>query len=79
MLEFTKLDNNIYIYIMKKNCWLIYLYEEEEHTNIFKVMKFNTIKDVLGMNNQTISNFFHGLIKPRGVLKYCVLYQSIPL
>ena len=54
MLEFTKLDNNI----------------------------FNTIKDVsyvLGMNSQTISNFFHGLIKPRGVLKYCVLYQSIPL
>lgn len=67
---------------MKKNCWLIYLYEEEAHTNIFKVMKFNTIKDVsyvLGMNSQTISNFFHGLIKPRGVLKYCVLYQSIPL
>ena len=67
---------------MKRNYWYLYLFEEEGHTNIFKVMKFNTIKDVgyvLDIEPQLISNFFHGLIKPRGILKYCVLYQSIPL
>ena len=67
---------------MKKNLWFVYLFEEVEHTNIFKIMKFNTIKDVsyvLDIPAQTISNYFHGLIKPRGVLNYCILYQSIPL
>lgn len=67
---------------MKKNLWYVYLFEELSHTNIFKIMKFDTIKDVsyvMGVPAQTISNYFHGLIRPRGVLKYCVLYQSIPL
>ena len=67
---------------MKKNLWYVYLFEEITHTNIFKIMKFDTIKDVsyvMGVPAQTISNYFHGLIHPRGVLKYCVLYQSIPL
>jgi hypothetical protein len=67
---------------MKKNYWCVYLFEEIEHKNIFKIMKFDTIKEVsfvLNIPPQTISNYFHGLIKPRGILNYCVLYQSIPL
>tara|TARA_R100000149_G_C5818374_1_gene98703 strand:- start:47 stop:250 length:204 start_codon:yes stop_codon:yes gene_type:complete len=67
---------------MKKNTWLVHLYEETDKINLLKVMDFETIKDisyVLGVPSQTISNYFHGLIKPRGVLNYCIIYQSIPL
>jgi predicted transcriptional regulator len=67
---------------MKKNSWLVHLYEDTTKTNLLKVMEFQTIKDisyVLGIPSQTISNYFHGLIKPRGILTYCIVYQSIPL
>ena len=68
--------------IMKKNFWYLYLFETEEKEEIFKIMKFNTINDmseVLQVKPNILSNYFHGLIKPRGVLKYCMIYQSIPL
>ena len=45
-------------------------------------MEFRSVKDisyVLDVEPQVISNFFHGLIKPRGILKNCVLYQSARL
>ena len=67
---------------MKKNTWLVHLYEETDKINLLKIMDFETIKDisyVLGVPSQTISNYFHGLIKPRGILNYCIIYQSIPL
>ena len=67
---------------MKKNFWYLYLFETEEKEEIFKIMKFNTINEmseVLQVKPNILSNYFHGLIKPRGVLKYCVIYQSIPL
>ena len=67
---------------MKKNFWYLYLFEDEEKTEIFKIMKFNTISDmsdVVDIKPNILSNYFHGLIKPRGVLKYCMIYQSIPL
>ena len=67
---------------MKKNSWLVHLYEDTSKTNLLKVMEFQTIKDisyVLGIPSQTISNYFHGLVKPRGILNYCIVYQSIPL
>ena len=31
---------------MKKNYWYLYLFEDEEKTEIFKVMKFNTISEM---------------------------------
>jgi hypothetical protein len=67
---------------MKKNFWYLYLFEDEEKTEIFKIMKFNTISemsDVVDIKPNVLSNYFHGLIKPRGILKYCMIYQSIPL
>tara|TARA_R100000231_G_scaffold93737_1_gene70361 strand:+ start:85 stop:288 length:204 start_codon:yes stop_codon:yes gene_type:complete len=67
---------------MKKNSWILHLYKDIEHTDLIKIMEFDTIKDcsdVLRIETQIISNYFHGLIKPRGVLKYCILYQSVPL
>tara|TARA_R110000782_G_scaffold202521_1_gene291047 strand:- start:524 stop:727 length:204 start_codon:yes stop_codon:yes gene_type:complete len=67
---------------MKQNCWYLYLFETEDKIEIFKIMKFNTISEmseVLNIKPAVLSNYFHGLIKPRGVLKYCNIYQSIPL
>ena len=65
---------------MKKNNWVLYLFQEEENNEIFKIMEFKTIKEisfVLDMEPQIISNWFHGLINPRGILKRCSLFQSI--
>ena len=67
---------------MKKSSWLVHLYTDKEKTDLFKIMEFSTIKEcseVLNIPAQTISNFFHGLINARGILEYCILYQSIPL
>jgi len=70
---------------MKKNCWYVYFFDKpitEDKKEIIKTMKFNTINemsDVLGLKPAVLSNYFHGLIKPRGVLNYCNIYQSIPL
>tara|TARA_R100000654_G_scaffold19498_1_gene39825 strand:+ start:254 stop:457 length:204 start_codon:yes stop_codon:yes gene_type:complete len=67
---------------MKKNNWILYLFENDEKKELFKIMEFKTIKDVafvLGVDPSIISNWFHGLINPRGILKNCVLHQSIVL
>ena len=67
---------------MKKNSWILHLYKDKEHTDLVKIMEFDTIKSisyVLGIDSKIISNYFHGLIKARDILEYCVLYQSIPL
>lgn len=64
---------------MKNNKWVLYLFEDKLKKDLFKIMEFRTIKDlsyVLDMEQQTISNWFHGLINPRGILNYCVLYQT---
>jgi hypothetical protein len=67
---------------MKKSNWVLWLFEDEDKSDLFKIMEFKTIKDigyVLGLEPQLISNWFHGLINPRGILKNCVLYQSLSL
>ena len=67
---------------MKKNNWILYLFENDEKRELLKIMEFKTIKDVsffLDVDAPIISNWFHGLINPRGILKNCVLHQSIVL
>ena len=67
---------------MKNTIWILYLFTDNTRKEIFKIMEFKSIKDVgyvLNIEPQVISNFFHGLIKPRGILNNCVLYQSIKL
>ncbi len=64
---------------MKKSSWIIYLFEEPEKINILKIMEFRSvieISEVFDVPAQTISNCFHGLIKPRGILKNLVIFQS---
>ena len=65
---------------MKKNNWILYLFENNEKKELLKIMEFKTIKEisfVLDMDSSTISNWFNGLIHPRGILKNCVLHQSV--
>ena len=70
---------------MKKNHWYVYFFDKEitdDKKEIVKSIKFNTINEmseVMGIKPAVLSNYFHGLIKARGVLKYCIIYQSIPL
>ena len=67
---------------MKRSGWVLYLFEDEEKRELFKIMEFKTIKElsyVVSIEPQTISNWFHGLINARGILKKCVLHQTIPV
>ena len=67
---------------MKRSGWVLYLYEDHNKKEILKIMEFKTIKDlsyVVKMEPSIISNWFHGLINPRGILKNCVLVQSVPV
>jgi len=54
------------------------MFQDLDRTDLIKIMDFHTVKDiayVLGMKPQEISNYYHQLIKERGPLKYCYLYQ----
>ena len=67
---------------MKRSGWVLYLYEDIEKRDLFKIMEFRTIKElsyVIDTEPSVISNWFHGLINPRGILKNCVLVQSVPI
>lgn len=58
--------------------WLLFLFQDKEKTELHKIYEFRTIKEIayiLDMKQQDISNFFHGLIKERDNLRYCVIYQ----
>lgn len=50
---------------MKKNNWILYLFETDEKKDIVKIMEFKTMRDVsfvLNMDASVISNWYHGLI-----------------
>jgi|TARA_R110002153_G_scaffold29256_4_gene89910 citrate lyase synthetase len=64
---------------MNKNIrWLLFIHTDLEKQQLFKVLDFQSIKEIgyiLDMKPQIISNYYHNLIKERGVLKYCIIYQ----
>ena len=31
---------------MKKSSWVVYLFEDEKHTQIFKIMEFRCVNDI---------------------------------
>ena len=67
---------------MKNSGWVVYLFSNEEKKELIKIMEFKTIKhasEVLGIPSQTISNYHHGLIRPRGILKKIMLFQSLAM
>ena len=64
---------------MKKNFWYVYLFEGKDKKDILNTYKSITGQVVMGLKSSVLSNYFHGLIKPRDILEYCMIYQSIPL
>lgn len=62
------------------NIWVLNLYIDEEKTKLFKVLEFNTLKDIAYCCNKElfeISNFYHNIKKPSGLFKYIYIYKSI--
>ena len=62
---------------MKRSAWVLYLFEDKDKDEIFKIMEFKTIKEL--SYPSIISNWYHGLINARGILKSCTLVQSVPV
>ena len=59
--------------------WFVILFTNTDKKEVFKILELNTIKQVsylIGETPQTISNYYHNLIKARGNLRYCDLLQS---
>jgi len=60
--------------------WYCILFTNPEKTEIFKVLKCNTISEMayyLDVDSQIIRNYYHGQIKDRGVLKYYKITQNL--
>lgn len=59
--------------------WYLILFNNEQKTEIFKVITCNTIKEIaylLDMKPSRVSNFYHKLIKSKGALKYIGITQN---
>ena len=59
--------------------WYLYVFNDIEKTDLLKIIKFNKIKElayVVNLPTTVVSNYFHNLIYPRGLLKYCYIYQT---
>jgi|TARA_Y100000114_G_C11729836_1_gene312940 hypothetical protein len=59
--------------------WVLILFDGKDKKNIVKVWSLDTIKDIgyiLDMNPRDISNYYHKLIRSRGNLDYCEIYQT---
>ena len=59
--------------------WVLIIFTDMNRKTIWKIFVFDTIKDLsytLGINPQIVSNYYHRLIKERGILQYCNIYQT---
>ena len=67
----------------KKNLiWYLTLFTNETKSEVFKVIKCNTVKEMayyIDMPTQVISNYYHKQIKARGVLKFCNITQNVKM
>lgn len=62
--------------------WYCVLFTTEEKSEIFKVLKCQTINEMsyyLDMPPQTLRNYYHNNIRARGVLKYCNITQNLKI
>ena len=58
--------------MVKRSGWVLYIFDDDNKKEIFKIMEFSTMRQlsyVLDVSPTIISNWYHGLINPRGVLK----------
>ena len=59
--------------------WHLMVFDDPGRTNPIKVMSFDTVNEVaqvVGLPANTVYNFFHRLIQPRGALKYVSLFKD---
>tara|TARA_R110002110_G_scaffold296713_4_gene510908 strand:- start:296 stop:481 length:186 start_codon:yes stop_codon:yes gene_type:complete len=59
--------------------WSVVFYSNENKSEVVKVLDFTTIKELsycIETPTPTISNYYHKLIKPRGILKNIDIYKS---
>jgi hypothetical protein len=59
--------------------WHLMVFADPSHKSPVKVLTFQSIKEVayvIGMPPQSVSNFFHHLIKPRGSLQFVALFKD---
>ena len=59
--------------------WVCEIFSNLDKEQLLKVYEFPTMSEVayvLGMPASVISNYYHKLIHPRGVLRYINIYQK---
>ena len=59
--------------------WHLMVFDDPGRTNPIKVMSFDTVNEVaqvVGLPTNTVYNFFHRLIQPRGSLRYVALFKD---
>ena len=59
--------------------WIVILFLDLEKKDIYKVFELKSVKEIsylLQIEPQVISNFYHNLINPRGILKNCIILQK---
>ena len=63
----------------KSAVWVLQIYTDPQKHTLLKEYAFTTINEiayVFDMKPSTISDFYHGLIKPRGTLHCVSIYQK---
>jgi len=59
--------------------WYLTLFTNENKDEVFKTIPCQTIKEMayyLNIDPSIVSNYYHGQIKARGVLKFCNITQN---
>ena len=62
--------------------WYLTLFTNETKSEVFKTIPCKTIKEMayyLDIDASIVSNYYHGQIKARGILKFCNITQNLKL
>tara|TARA_Y100000310_G_C20455022_1_gene702621 strand:+ start:426 stop:635 length:210 start_codon:yes stop_codon:yes gene_type:complete len=63
----------------KNTSWIMILFMDKQKKEIFKVLEFNTLKEIAYVMNKNIydvTNFYHEITKPKKLFNYINIYQS---
>ena len=63
----------------KNTSWIMILFTDLEKKDIFKVLEFNTLREIAYVMNKEIydvTNFYHEITKPKRIFKFVNIYQS---
>ena len=60
--------------------WLLALFYDREHTKPFKIIDFNSLREIaycMDCEIYDISNLYHKISKPKGKFVYVEIYKSL--